>query len=66
MDDLVYNSDNGIITLALQLYIKTAIEMGGDQKLIDRASELEIIFKNRSARQFYDYPEGGFGEQGFK
>lgn len=63
--DEVHQSDNGIIALALRVYIDTAIEMGGDQRIIDRASELEVIFKNRPIKEFYDYHDGGFGEQGF-
>ena len=45
MTELVYDSDNGLIALALGMYIQQATEMGGDQRLIDRASELEFIFK---------------------
>ena len=57
MSELVYDSDNGIIALALQVYIHTANEMGGDQRLIDRASELEFIFKNKSTTERYEWPE---------
>lgn len=57
MTDLVYNSDNGIITLALQMYIQTATEMGGNQHLIDRAGELEFIFKNKPTTERYEWPE---------
>ena len=57
MSELVYNSDNGIIALALQMYVETATEMGGDQHLIDRAGELEFIFKNRPAAERYEWPE---------
>ena len=56
MSDLVFESDNGIIALALQMYIHTANEMGGDQKLIDRATELEFIFKNKSIDEKYEWP----------
>lgn len=55
MTELVYDSDNGIIALALAMYINTAAEMGGDQRLIDRASELEFIFKNKPTDQRYDW-----------
>ena len=57
MTELVYDSDNGIIALALQVYIHTANEMGGDQRLIDRASELEFIFKNKPTDEKYEWPE---------
>lgn len=57
MSDLVFESDNGIITLALQTYINFANEMGGDQRLIDRASELEFIFKNKPTTETYEWPE---------
>ena len=57
MSDLVYDSDNGIIALALQVYTHTANEMGGDQRLIDRASELEFIFKNKPKTERYEWPE---------
>lgn len=57
MSDLVFESDNGIIALALQTYINFANEMGGDQRLIDRASELEFIFKNKPTTETYEWPE---------
>ena len=57
MTELVYDSDNGIIALALQMYVQTANEMGGDQRLIDRATELEFIFKNKSTNEKYEWPE---------
>ena len=57
MTELVYDSDNGIIALALQVYIHTANEMGGDQRLIDRANELEFIFKNKPTDEKYEWPE---------
>ena len=53
--ELVYDSDNGIIALALQMYVRTATEMGGEQRLIDRAGELEFIFKNKPANEKYDW-----------
>lgn len=56
--ELVYDSDNGIIALALQMYVRTATEMEGEQRLIDRASELEFIFKNKSPAEKYEWPEG--------
>ena len=55
MTELVFDSDNGIIALALAMYANTALEMGGDQRLIDRASELEFIFKNKPTDQRYDW-----------
>lgn len=54
MSDLVYDSDNGLITLALQTYIRLATEMEGEQRLIDRATELEFIFKNKSVEEKYE------------
>lgn len=57
MSDLVYDSDNGIIALALVMYVRTATEMEGDQHLIDRASELEFIFKNKPTTERYEWPE---------
>lgn len=57
MDDLVFNSDNGIITLALGMYIEAAGQGGGDQRLIDRATLLQHIFKNKSTDEIYEYPE---------
>lgn len=57
MSELVFNSDNGIIALALAMYVQTATEMGGDQQLIDRASELEFIFKNKPTTERYEWPE---------
>ena len=57
MTELVFESDNGIIALALQMYVQFANEMGGDQNLIDRASELEFIFKNKSITEKYVWPE---------
>ena len=57
MSELVFNSDNGIIALALAMYVQTATEMGGDQQLIDRASELEFIFKNKPTTEKYEWPE---------
>lgn len=57
MTELVYDSDNGLIALALGMYVRQATEMGGDQRLIDRASELEFIFKNKSITEKYGWPE---------
>ena len=57
MSELVYDSDNGIIALALQMYVHYATEMGGDQHLIDRAGELEFIFKNKPTTERYEWPE---------
>lgn len=57
MTELVYDSDNGLIALALATYVKFATEMEGDQRLIDRASELEFIFKNKSITEKYGWPE---------
>lgn len=57
MTELVYDSDNGLIALALAMYVRQATEMGGDQHLIDRASELEFIFKNKSTTEKYGWPE---------
>lgn len=57
MSDLVFETDNGIIALALAMYVKTATELEGDQRLIDRASELEFIFKNKPDSQRYDWPD---------
>lgn len=57
MSELVFNSDNGIIALALAMYVQTATEMSGDQQLIDRASELEFIFKNKPTTEKYEWPE---------
>ena len=57
MTELVYDSDNGLIALALQMYVKFATEMEGEQRLIDRASELEFIFKNKSNTEKYEWPE---------
>lgn len=57
MSELVYDSDNGLITLALQTYIRLATEMEGEQRLIDRATELEFIFKNKSVKEKYEWPE---------
>ena len=57
MSELVYNSDNGIIALALQMYVQFATEMDGDQHLIDRAGELEFIFKNKPTTERYEWPE---------
>lgn len=57
MTELVYDSDNGLIALALAMYVKFATEMEGDQRLIDRASELEFIFKNKSITEKYGWPE---------
>lgn len=55
MTELVYDSDNGLIALALQTYVKFATEMEGEQRLIDRASELEFIFKNKPTDEKYDW-----------
>lgn len=57
MADLVLDSDNGLIAVALAMYVKQATEMGGDQRLIDRASELEFVFKNKSITEKYGWPE---------
>ncbi len=57
MTELVYDSDNGLIALALAMYVRQATEMGGDQRLIDRANELEFIFKNKSITEKYGWPE---------
>lgn len=57
MTELVYDSDNGLIALALGMYVQQAAEMGGDQRLIDRAGELEFIFKNKSNTEKYEWPE---------
>jgi len=56
MSELVFDSDNGIIALALAMYVQTATELGGDQHLIDRASELEFIFKNKPVDEKYEWP----------
>jgi hypothetical protein len=55
MTELVFDCDNGIIALALGMYVRTANELGGDQTLIDRAAELEFIFKNKSTEERYDW-----------
>ena len=57
MDNLVYDSDNGIIALALKMYVQAANEMGYAQSLIDRAGELEFIFKNKPVTERYEWPE---------
>lgn len=57
MTELVYDSDNGLIALALQVYVQFATEMDGDQRLIDRTNELEFIFKNKSNTEKYEWPE---------
>jgi hypothetical protein len=57
MTELVYDSDNGIIALALYVYVQEATKLGGDQRLIDRASELEFIFKNKPSTERYEWPE---------
>lgn len=57
MTELVYDSDNGLIALALGMYVQQATEMSGDQRLIDRASELEFIFKNKPITEKYGWPE---------
>ena len=54
MDGLVLNSDNGIITLALGMYIEAAEQAGGEQRLIDRATVLQHIFKNKSPDEIYE------------
>ena len=63
-ETLVFNSDNGLIALALEVYVHQAYSLGGDQKLIDRANELAFIFKNKSISEVYDWKDSGFGEQG--
>lgn len=60
IDEPVFNSDNGLISLALQAYIQVATEMGGDQHLIDRASELHFIFKNKPVDEKYEWPAGDY------
>lgn len=62
MTDTVLNSDNGLIAIALEMYAQRASEMGGDPRLIDKATNLSFIFKNKPANQEYDWPDGGFGE----
>jgi len=54
----VLNSDNGIISMALQVYATWAEETSGDYKgntpLIDRARELSILFRDMNSTQRYE------------
>ena len=54
----VLNSDNGIISMALQVYADWAEETSGDYKgnthLIDRARELSIVFRDMDSKERYE------------
>ena len=52
--DMVLNTDNGIIAIALNVYVDFAERMNGDQRLIDRARELSIIFRDMDPKQRYE------------
>lgn len=56
--DEVLNNDNGIISIALQLYANWAEETSGNYKgntlLIDRARELSILFRDMNSTQRYE------------
>jgi len=55
--DDILNNDNGIISVALQVYANWAEETSGDYKgntpLIDRARELSILFRDMDSTQRY-------------
>jgi hypothetical protein len=56
--DVVLNNDNGIISMALQVYADWAEEMAGNYtgntSLIDRARELSVIFRDMDSTQQYE------------
>jgi hypothetical protein len=56
--DEVLNSDNGIISTALQVYADWAVQMAGDytgnSRLVDRARELSILFRDMDPKQQYE------------
>jgi hypothetical protein len=56
--DVVLNNDNGIISMALQVYADWAEEMAGNYKgntpLIDRARELSVLFRDMDSTQRYE------------
>ena len=52
--ELVFESDNGIISLALQVYSEFVGKHGGNKDLLDRVNELSIIFRNKDSSKKYD------------
>jgi hypothetical protein len=56
--DEVLNNDNGIISTALQVYAGWAEQMAGDytgnSRLVDRARELSIVFRDMDSTQQYE------------
>lgn len=52
--DKVLDSDNGIISLALQIYAKFVTDMNGDEALHDRAMELSVLFRDMDPNHKYE------------
>ena len=52
--DKVLDSDNGIISLALQVYADFVKDMKGDDHLYDRAMELSYLFRDMNPEQKYE------------
>jgi hypothetical protein len=56
--DDILNSDNGIISMALQVYADWAEEMAGNYTgnswLVDRARELSILFRDMDSKEKYE------------
>jgi len=56
--DDILNHDNRIISVALQVYANWAEETSGDytgnSRLVDRARELSILFRDMDSTQRYE------------
>jgi len=53
----VLETDNGIIATALKVYVEFATKSNytGNRQLLDRASELSAIFRDKDPNQKYDF-----------
>ena len=46
VEDPVYITDNGLISLALMVYHQQVLELNGSQELADRAFELYLKYRD--------------------
>lgn len=44
--DVVLKTENGLISIAMQMYAESVLQMGGDVALYDRAMEIHYKFKD--------------------
>jgi hypothetical protein len=53
--EVVLASNNGIISIALQVYAEFVEKQGGCKRVFDRATELSAIFMNKDSSEKYDF-----------